>query len=193
MFGARSGGLREAESLAFESGECYLSPDSEAGKLEEKRIAMNLKERYFKLPPSKRVNFMKLGVIAPFECPWKILLKDWSSSNIEELFVLRNKQMLGLLQDCINQKTELPEIENSSSCLVAVYLKMVKKGNLKQNALICLPEKDNISTESTHFEPHHQDLNEKIRKQKRTAHRSNLKQQQRKRAKLKKLGQLVCI
>lgn len=98
MFGARAGGLREAESLAFENGECYLAPDSNAGRQEENRIAMELKEKYFRLPPSKRVNYIKLGIVTPFGCSWNTLLKDWSSDNIEDFFILRNKQILALLQ-----------------------------------------------------------------------------------------------
>lgn len=101
MFGGRSGGIRETESLAFEMGECYLPPDSNAGEEEEKRIESELRERYFKLPPSKRVNYTKLGVISPFICPWKILLKDWtggSQSHENRFFVLRNKSILDTLQ-----------------------------------------------------------------------------------------------
>lgn len=104
MFGGRSGGIRETESLAFEMGECYLPPDSNAGEEEEKRIELELRERYFKLPPSKRVNYTKLGVISPFICPWKILLKDWtggeggSQSPENRFFVLRNKSILDTLQ-----------------------------------------------------------------------------------------------
>lgn len=100
MFGGRSGGIRETESLAFEMGECYLPPDSNAGEEEEKRIESELRERYFRLPPSKRVNYIKLGIISPFICPWKMLLKDWRSpqSSENDFFVLRNKNVLDTLQ-----------------------------------------------------------------------------------------------
>lgn len=98
MFGARAGGLRETEHLSIEMGEKYFSPDSESGKLEENRIALQLKEHYFKRPPSKRVNFMKLGISAPFLCPWIILLQDWSNYTCKDFFVLRNKLMINELQ-----------------------------------------------------------------------------------------------
>lgn len=100
MFGGRSGGIRETESLAFEMGECYLPPDSNAGEKEEKRIEFEMKQRYFKLPPSKRVNYVKLGIKSPFICPWKVLLKDWGSPQSPEnaIFVLRNKNSLDTLQ-----------------------------------------------------------------------------------------------
>lgn len=100
MFGARAGGLRETESLAFEMGECYLPPDSEAGKEEEIRIEQQLKDKYFKLPSKKRVNYIKMGVNSPFICPWKILLSDWSDKNIKDFYVLRDKQLLSKLQVC---------------------------------------------------------------------------------------------
>lgn len=100
MFGGRSGGIRETESLAFEMGECYLPPDSNAGKEEEKRIESELRQKYFRLPPSKRVNYVKLGIRSPFICPWKVLLKDWKSTQSPEnnFFVLRNKNVLDTLQ-----------------------------------------------------------------------------------------------
>lgn len=98
MFGGRSGGLRETENLAFEMGECYFPPDSAAGKLEEKRIENELKEKYFRLPPSKRVNYIKLGINSPFICPWDLLLKDWCEEHIYDFFVLRNRQLLNQIQ-----------------------------------------------------------------------------------------------
>lgn len=98
MFGARTGGLRETESIAFEMGECFLPPDSEAGSENEKRIDSELRERYFKLPPSKRVNYVKLGINSPFICPWKLLLKDWSGQNVDSFYVLRDWRLLEELQ-----------------------------------------------------------------------------------------------
>lgn len=98
MFGARSGGLRETESLTFETGEYYLPPDCEAGMLEERRVENDLKEKYFKKPPSKRVNYTKLGVTHPFSCPWYTLLKDWGKIVEERLFVLRDKDILNNLE-----------------------------------------------------------------------------------------------
>lgn len=98
MFGARSGGLRESESVAFETGECYLPPDSNAGKGNEKRIEQELRDKYFRLPPSKRVNYIKLGINSPFNCPWNILLSDWSNQQINEYYILRNRVLLNDIQ-----------------------------------------------------------------------------------------------
>lgn len=99
MFGARSGGLREAESLAFEMGECYLPPDSTAGKENEKRIEAELRDKYFRLPPSKRVNYIKLAINSPFICSWNMLLSEWSgSSQVNDYFVLRDRTLLNAVQ-----------------------------------------------------------------------------------------------
>lgn len=94
MFGARAGGLRETESLALEMGECYLPPDSEAGSANEERIELELKEKYFKLPPKKRENYIKLGFNSPFSCPWKLLLKDWTNKPVDDFYVLRDETIL---------------------------------------------------------------------------------------------------
>lgn len=98
MFGARTGGLRETESLAFETGSCYMPPDSEAGKQEELRVEEEMKERYFKLPPSKRVNYVKLGIKSPFICQWDMLLMDWGQHKGDGFFVLRDKGLLNKVQ-----------------------------------------------------------------------------------------------
>lgn len=100
MFGARSGGLRETESLAFEMGECYLPPDSNAGKDNEKRLELELRERHFRLPPSKRGNYTKIAINSPFICPWNVLLTDWGDTQVHDYFVLRNRTILSDLQVC---------------------------------------------------------------------------------------------
>lgn len=101
MFGARSGGLREMENLSFEMAQSYLPPDCNAGKENEDRIKSNLKERYFKLPPSKRVNYTKLAINSPFICPWNILLSDWTDQTVKEFFVLRDWRLLESIQVCL--------------------------------------------------------------------------------------------
>ncbi|XP_068618365.1 ribonucleases P/MRP protein subunit POP1 [Battus philenor] len=186
MFGGRPGGLRETENVAFETGECFLPPDSEAGKLEEKRIEQELKEKYFRRPPSKRVNFQKLAINSPFLCPWKILLSDWSTNIVNDFYILRNRKLLGMLQECIVHKKMVPHIDRAESCLVPIFLQIEGKGNLKQHAIICLPQRNDIKAIKTLFEPVHEDLNEKLRKEKRKQHLQLLKQVKRKRRKIKK-------
>lgn len=33
---------------------------------------------YFRHPPDKRPNYSRLGSATPFECPWSVLVKDWT-------------------------------------------------------------------------------------------------------------------
>ncbi|XP_075979234.1 POP1 ribonuclease P/MRP subunit [Anticarsia gemmatalis] len=191
MFGARSGALRETESLSFEMGECFLPPDSNAGNEHEKRIESELRDRYFRLPPSKRVNYIKLAISTPFRCPWQTLLNDWSEDKVNDFFVLRDRTLLSNIQERIMTKRILPNMANSSSCLVPVYLKLVGRGCLKHHAVICLPESHDINTIKSLFEPHHEDSNEKIRKQKRLDHVKLAKKLKRNRMKLKMKSKLV--
>ncbi|XP_045766894.1 ribonucleases P/MRP protein subunit POP1 [Maniola jurtina] len=186
MFGARAGGLRETESIAFETGDCYMPPDSDAGQMEEKRIELELKEKYFGRPPSKRVNFIKLAVPSPFICPWNVLLKEWGNEKDEQLFVLRDRDMLDKLQNCIELKKNVPKLGHCNHCLVPVYIQIIGKGNLKKHAMICIPNKSDISSKEKIMEPHHADGNAMLRKQKRAEHKKLLKLMQKKRIKLKK-------
>lgn len=78
---ARPAGLREASSHELESGKCeFLPPDSVAGTEEARREGKELREAYFRLPPDKRPNYIKLGVACPFQCQWGDLLRDWAPS-----------------------------------------------------------------------------------------------------------------
>lgn len=183
MFGARSGGLRESESLAFEMGECYMPPDSKAGFNEEMRIEKELRDRYFKLPPSKRVNYIKLGIVSPFVCLWKILLSDWSGRTIDDFYVLRDKRLLAKVQDCFNNKLKLPPVENSDSCLIPIYIQIDGKGSLRKHALICLPKTGDFNIINTLQEPLHEDDNESKRKELRKEHRQSIKRIRRKKNK----------
>ncbi|XP_059053705.1 ribonucleases P/MRP protein subunit POP1 [Achroia grisella] len=188
MFGARTGGLRETESLAFEMGECYLPPDSDSGWEEENRIHLELKNKYFNRPPSKRVNFIKLGINSPFLCHWKLLLSDWCSIDnckVDEFYVLRDKELLMKFQDCLIHKQQLPHTQHAEKCLVAVYIRIANKGFLNKYAVICLPENGDYTNDML-VEPQHDDKNEKLRKDKRLEHKSNLKILRKKRIKLKR-------
>lgn len=81
---------------------------------------------------------------------------------------------------------------NSENCLVAVYLQILGKGNLKRHALICLPQVANdLTSMKALFEPHHPDPYEKIRKQKRVQHLKEVKRWRKTRVKLRKKGAVV--
>ncbi|CAB3251752.1 unnamed protein product [Arctia plantaginis] len=191
MFGARSGGLREIKNLSFEMGQYYLPPDSNAGKDNENRIQSDLRERYFKLPPSKRVNYTKIAINSPFICPWDMLLSDWTDQRVKDFFVLRDWRLLEAIQDSIKHMKSLPNVEERQSCLIPVHLKLASKGNLKNHAVICMPEPGDFAAIKTLFEPLHEDPNEKTRKKKRSEHKQLVKKLKRKRMKLKKKNLLV--
>ncbi|CAK1545025.1 unnamed protein product [Leptosia nina] len=186
MFGARSGGLRETEHLALEMGECYFPPDSESGKLEEKRMELHLRDIYFKRPPSKRVNFIKLGISNPFNYPWTILLKDWSEQSPNDFFVLRDRKVISELQNALRKKGTISDISNGDFCLVPIYLHVNGTGTVKEHALICVPEFGDLISTRTICEAQHEDPNAKIRKERRKDHLNLLKKLRRKRLKLKK-------
>ncbi|OWR43157.1 hypothetical protein KGM_213530 [Danaus plexippus plexippus] len=191
MFGARTGGLRETESVALEMGEIYMPPDSEAGLLEEMRLESELKEKYFRRPPSKRVNYIKLAVPSPFKCPWSVLLKDWSDNKQEKFYVLRDKVLLEELQVCIDRKKHIPHIANCDACLIPLYVKVEGKGNLTSHAMICFPLPQDVCSKNPVMEPHHMDENLKLRRQKRQEHKKLLKQKRRRQIKLKAKQKLL--
>lgn len=101
MWGARAGGLREAESNLFEMGFPYsLQPDMKSGEIEDLRYTNLYKDRYFSLPPNKRMNYNKFSIVSPFDCKWKVLLKDWNCfpSGTNNFYVLRDRILLRKIQ-----------------------------------------------------------------------------------------------
>ncbi|XP_036987017.2 ribonucleases P/MRP protein subunit POP1 isoform X1 [Artibeus jamaicensis] len=80
--GARAGGLKEARVHAQYRGSPDIPgdfPDCSAGLLFAEEQANNLLEKYKRRPPAKRPNYVKLGTLAPFCCPWDPLTRDWES------------------------------------------------------------------------------------------------------------------
>ncbi|KAL1767727.1 ribonucleases P/MRP protein subunit POP1 [Sigmodon hispidus] len=80
--GARVGGLKEAtmhsqyKRLPNIPGDF---PDCLAGVLFAEDQAKDRLERYRRRPPAKRPNYVKLGTLAPFCCPWEQLTQDWET------------------------------------------------------------------------------------------------------------------
>lgn len=87
---------------------------------------------------------------------------------------------------CLSEKKGLPQLARSECCLVAVYIKLTDKGNLKKHSLICLPQPGDIVVIKDLFEPHHEDSNEKLRKQKRLEHIKSIRRLRRKKIKQRK-------
>ncbi|XP_003782505.1 ribonucleases P/MRP protein subunit POP1 [Otolemur garnettii] len=80
--GARVGGLKEdiVHSQYKRSPNIPGDfPDCPAGILFAEEQAKTLLETYKRHPPAKRPNYVKLGTLAPFCCPWEQLTQDWAA------------------------------------------------------------------------------------------------------------------
>ncbi len=81
--GARTGGLQEARAIMAEAGQLNFPddyPDTPAGHQWEQSIRTEKEAKYSRVPPAKRSNFVKLGVVAPYHCPWLQLVQDWKKT-----------------------------------------------------------------------------------------------------------------
>ena len=116
--GARAIGLKELRHLTFETGQLLYPdhfPDTPPG--EEMNLSM-YKERfgkYCRMPPAKRCNYIKMGVVAPFHFPWKELVGHWVkqvSSNATEMLTDTN-QNCGFF--CVRDRKYLSELQQKLS------------------------------------------------------------------------------
>lgn len=201
--GARSGGVRETETLQLETSNLSiaLQPDSTAGETENLIRSQELREKYFRLPPNKRPNYIKLGSASPFSCPWNALVSDWDSQNNEQTFyVLRNKKKLKELSDAVENHRKMAKSQkkinfndeiysNERNSIIAVSIECIDKGKPKDFAMICLPTLEDLekykSKELGPVEIIHDDDNANARKLLRKDHIKNLKSLKRTRRKEK--------
>ena len=84
--GARVGGQKEylstsTQQTSLDFPESY--PDTEATRMQEEDKGQQLEEKYNRMPPGKRPNYVKLGVVAPFRYPWLQLVRDWKMSTVQ--------------------------------------------------------------------------------------------------------------
>ncbi|XP_039300270.1 ribonucleases P/MRP protein subunit POP1-like [Nilaparvata lugens] len=192
--GARVGGLRESGSMQREAGSnCdLLAPDSAAGQRDSLAQKSANTDEFFRKPPAKRPNYIKLGIPTPFHQPWKELIRDWNGSDKSpsSFCVLRS---IAVLQKLNNLLQELKNMSSSvlseriseigleeSSFLVAINVRMCKRGTLCGNSPLCLPSKDDVeklkgnSTFMGPVEPSHTDIYEEERRSTRDAHQKEL-------------------
>uniref|UniRef100_A0A2P2I215 Ribonucleases P/MRP protein subunit POP1-like n=1 Tax=Hirondellea gigas TaxID=1518452 RepID=A0A2P2I215_9CRUS len=54
----------------------YLLPDTDSGKHYAQQLAKERRDSFFRLPPNKRPNLIKLGVRHPFKAPWQKLVQS---------------------------------------------------------------------------------------------------------------------
>lgn len=150
----------------------------------------------YRLPPDKRPNYVKLGIVSPFNCPWVKLLKDWFPEEEDKgFFVLRNRIHLDYLSCLLDKKKPVETCSFTATdkqCgLVQVGIEMCGRGTVKQFSLICaLGEKDYKLTNNKSgrgpIEWLHEDVNEEQRTALRDAHKAKLKKLRRKRVKAKR-------
>ncbi|KAL6440138.1 hypothetical protein ACFW04_003032 [Cataglyphis niger] len=206
---ARVGALRESKLIAFESLQLNVpniyDPNSPAYMREALVSKEELTNKYFCRPPNRRVNYIKFGICSPFFCDWKNLTKGWS--DIENFYVLRNRELLSSLQTGIcpvkNRKSKLTknmqfnfqDFDECKNCLVRVQLSMVGKGLPKKFAIICMPTHEDMKKFENYkkwvgpIEKCHTDPNEKSRKMLRKNHLVLLKRLRRQRVRRKKTFQ----
>lgn len=199
---ARVSALQESRSIAFESlnpdTPDINDPDCPAYMREASITKEELTKKYFRYPPNRRVNFVKLGISSPFFCDWKNLTKGWSSN--EDFYVLRNRELLLLLQAGIctaknrnaklfiqNTQSDITDLDDYKNCLIRIKISMIGKGSPKKFAIICMPTFEDLKKFKDNkkwlgpVEKCHNDLNERIRKVLRKNHLILLKRLRRQR------------
>ncbi|XP_074997493.1 ribonucleases P/MRP protein subunit POP1 isoform X3 [Calonectris borealis] len=78
--GVRVGGLQEASKHSEYQRTPHTPndfPDCQAGMQFAKELETSLLEKFKRRPPAKRANYVKLGTLSPFVCPWGQLTKNW--------------------------------------------------------------------------------------------------------------------
>ncbi|XP_074841774.1 ribonucleases P/MRP protein subunit POP1 [Carettochelys insculpta] len=82
--GARVGGLQEGLKHSEYKRTPHVPdhyPDCPAGIQFAKELENTLLEKFKRRPPAKRANYVKLGTVAPFLCPWEQLTRNWEVRN----------------------------------------------------------------------------------------------------------------
>uniref|UniRef100_U3J445 POP1 homolog, ribonuclease P/MRP subunit n=1 Tax=Anas platyrhynchos platyrhynchos TaxID=8840 RepID=U3J445_ANAPP len=89
--GVRVGGLQEAAKHSEYQRTPHTPndfPDCPAGMQFAKELEATLLEKFKRRPPAKRANYIKLGTLSPFICPWEQLTKNWEGRmNASEEFI----------------------------------------------------------------------------------------------------------
>ncbi|XP_067146453.1 ribonucleases P/MRP protein subunit POP1 isoform X2 [Apteryx mantelli] len=78
--GVRVGGLQECLKHSEYKRTPHTPndyPDCPAGIQFAKELENSLLEKFKRRPPAKRANYVKLGTLSPFLCPWGQLTKNW--------------------------------------------------------------------------------------------------------------------
>ncbi|XP_016843556.1 ribonucleases P/MRP protein subunit POP1 [Nasonia vitripennis] len=209
---ARPGGLRESKSIAYESSNLNVPtinhPDTKAYRVEAEEEKLRLTQKYFKLPPNKRTNYIKFGISSPFFCEWNMLVKEWTG--VDTFYVLRDYKILSILGTKLCQDLERKrkiakkegqedrssqDVENfieNKNCLVPVRVTAGSKGLSKDFSIICLPTEEDLAKYKEDkkwcgpVESFKVDPNEEKRKTLRKEHIASLKRLRKQRVRAKK-------
>lgn len=159
--GARTMGVQEQHQLASEmTVPCFPQdyPDTGSGETHQQEIRNKKEAKYNRMPPAKRTNFIKKGIVAPFHYPWLKLINEWreidnantSNSNYDRFYVLRNRAQLSQLHRlCLSKKAEaqteadIPQLP--ANVLVGVKINLVSRGVPDDFTMICLPSAEDLS------------------------------------------------
>lgn len=204
---ARPAGLRESKSIAYENSNLNMPainhPDTEAYRVEADFEKSKLMERYFRLPPNKRTNYVKFGITSPFSCEWKLLVKEWTDA--DSFYVLRDRRILSVLSSRMssflerkkkvgseNVTNDVDGLIQSKNCLVPVKVTIKRKGLPKDFSIICLPTQEDLMQYKKNKkwsgprETPKQDGNEEKRRTLRRGHLALLRRLRRQRIRAKK-------
>lgn len=89
--GARCAGLRERECNAHEEKSLLFPndfPDTLSGQQYQVELEKEKVDKYNRMPPAKRSNYTKYGIVSPFYCPWELLVKEWN--DLEDIVTEQN-------------------------------------------------------------------------------------------------------
>ncbi|KAL9914852.1 ribonucleases P/MRP protein subunit POP1-like [Glossina fuscipes fuscipes] len=204
MWGARPGGLREFETIGREMGIEQHSPDTISGTQMAAERYVELRDKYFRLPPNKGVSYRKLSILSLFRAPFSELVRDWKSdtTNANDFYVLRDRSKLTDIVECIKRSNPAKFPSSlKSECLIQLRLSVKRRGSPNNFSLICLPIRNNFKRNLKHIslrsndpvftEPLLSDPNEKERKKFRLQHKKLLKRLRARRIREKRKKQ-VC-
>ncbi|XP_042187961.1 ribonucleases P/MRP protein subunit POP1, partial [Callorhinchus milii] len=111
--GARVGGLQEGIKHSQSKGTPHFPddfPDCPASIHYSKECEKEKIAKYKRYPPAKRPNYVLFGTMAPFRCPWQLLVEEWEMRS-EDHDVKPQKQGLEVqaLEFLGKQEEELTE------------------------------------------------------------------------------------
>ena len=154
--GARALGQNEIDYLSFESGNLQFPNeflDTRASQIKADELNNQFLKKYLLKPPSKRVNYLKLGFLSPFYFPLRSIVSFNNKCfdlNNSCYFILRNKLFLTKLIDKIFNKNHKhakqncnllnalneAEIKNLDKSFVCVRLTPIDKGKIEKFSLL---------------------------------------------------------